>query len=113
LREKVDTSTDFRIALPSGTAKHVQTIRHPVLNDAGDVVQFVGTLIDITERNRADAEITSLKNYLSNIIDSMPSILVGMDNTRTVTQWNRQAEVFTGIPAREAIGRPIVDLLPG
>jgi PAS domain S-box-containing protein len=113
LREKVDTSTDFRMALPSGTAKHVQTIRHPVLNDAGDVVQFVGTVVDITERNRADAEINNLKNYLSNIIDSMPSILVGMDNTRTVTQWNRQAEVFTGIPAREAIGRPIVDLLPG
>ena len=112
LREKVDTSSEFRIVLPSGTAKHVQAIRHPVLNDSGDVVQFVGTTVDITERNRAEAEIHSLKNYLSNIIDSMPSILVGMDNTRTVTQWNRQAEAFTGIPAGEAIGKPIVHLLP-
>jgi len=112
LREKVDTSSEFRIVLPSGTVKHVLTIRHPVLNDAGDVVQLVGTTIDITERKRAEAEINSLKNYLSNIIDSMPSILVGMDNARTVTQWNRQAEAFTGIPAGEAIGKPISDLLP-
>jgi PAS domain S-box-containing protein len=112
LREKVDTSSEFRIALPSGTVKHIQAIRHPVLNSAGDVVRIVGTAIDITERKRAEAEISRLKNYLSNIIDSMPSILVGMDNTRTVTQWNRQAEAFTGILAREAIGKPIADLLP-
>ena len=112
LREKVDTSTEFRIMLPSGEAKHIQAIRHPVLNDAGDVVRIVGTSIDITERKRAEAEINSLKNYLSNIIDSMPSILVGMDKARTVTQWNRQAEAFTGIPAGEAIGKPIAHLLP-
>jgi PAS domain S-box-containing protein len=112
LREKVDTSSEFRLVLPSGAVRHVQTIRHPVLNDAGDVVQLVGTTIDITERKRAEDEIHSLKNYLSNIIDSMPSILVGMDNARTVTQWNRQAEAFAGIPAGEAKGKSIVHLLP-
>ena len=41
VREKVDTLSEFRIALPSGTAKHVQTIRHPVLTDAGEVVKLV------------------------------------------------------------------------
>ena len=112
LHEKVDTSSEFRITLPSGTVKHVQTTRHPVLNDAGEVITIVGTTIDITERKRAEAEINSLKNYLSNIIDSMPSMLVGMDNTRTITQWNRQAEAFTGIPEGDAIGKPIADLLP-
>ena len=112
LREKVDTSSEFRLVLPSGTVKHVQTIRHPVLNEAGDVVELVGTTIDITERKRAEEAVRLAGVYLSNIIDSMPSILVGMDNTRTVTQWNRQAEAFTGIPAGEAIGKPIVHLLP-
>jgi PAS domain S-box-containing protein len=112
LREKVDVSSEFRIVLPSGTVKHIQAIRHPVLNSVGDVVRIVGTVIDITERKRAGDEINSLKNYLSNIINSMPSILVGMDNARTVTQWNRQAEAFTGIPAGEAKGKPIVHLLP-
>ncbi len=54
LREKVDTSSEFRIVLPSGATKHLQTTRHPVLNDAGDVVQVVGTVVDITERKRAE-----------------------------------------------------------
>ncbi|HVP78413.1 MAG TPA: PAS domain S-box protein [Thermodesulfobacteriota bacterium] len=112
LREKVDTSSEFRIVLPSGTVKHIQTTRHPVLNNAGEVITIVGTAIDMTERKKAESEISSLKNYLSNIIDSMPSILVGMDNARTATQWNRQAEAFTGMPAGEAIGKPVADLLP-
>jgi C4-dicarboxylate-specific signal transduction histidine kinase len=56
LREKADTSSEFRIVLPSRTVKHLQAIRHPVLNDAGDVVRLVGTVIDITERKRAEQE---------------------------------------------------------
>jgi PAS domain S-box-containing protein len=56
LRDKVDTASEFRITLPSGTVKHVQAIRHPVLNAAGDVVKLVGTVIDATERKRAEEE---------------------------------------------------------
>ncbi len=95
-----------------GRRINVSLTLSPVRNRQGEIIGFSAISRDITERKRAEAEINSLKNYLSNIIDSMPSILVGMDNTRTVTQWNRQAEAFTGIPAGEAIGKPIADLLP-
>jgi len=54
LRERVDTSTEFRIVLPSGAVKHIQTTRHPVLNHAGEAITIVGTVIDITERKRAE-----------------------------------------------------------
>ena len=57
LREKVDTLSEFRITLPSGTAKHIQAIRHPVLNSAGDVVRIVGTVIDITERKKLEEQL--------------------------------------------------------
>ena len=104
---------ELRIVLPDGpVTPHIYIIGIRFPHEDGNVGEFVGTTVDITERKRAEAEINSLKNYLSNIIDSMPSMLVGMDNARTVTQWNRQAEAFTGIPAGEAIGKPIVDLLP-
>ena len=56
VREKVDTSVEFRIVLPDGTVRHVYEIRHPVLNDAGDLVQLVGTSMDITERKLAEEE---------------------------------------------------------
>ena len=54
IREKIDTVDEYRIVLPDGTMKHIQIMRHPVLNSVGDVVQLSGTAIDITERKRAE-----------------------------------------------------------
>jgi PAS domain S-box-containing protein len=65
LREKVDTSSEFRIVLPSGTVKHLQAIRHPVMNDAGDLVKLVGTVIDITEHKRAEEALRQSEAYLA------------------------------------------------
>ena len=65
LREKADTSDEYRIVLPDGTTKHIHTIRHPVLNDAGDVVQLVGTSIDITERKRTEEALRQSEAYLT------------------------------------------------
>jgi len=65
LREKVDSFDDYRIVLPDGTVKHIHTIRHPVLNGAGDVIKLVGTSMDITERKRAEEALRRTGAYLS------------------------------------------------
>jgi PAS domain S-box-containing protein len=54
--EKSDYEVAVRILLPDGTVKHIHTVGHPVLGASGDVVQFVGTVIDVTERKRAEEE---------------------------------------------------------
>jgi PAS domain S-box-containing protein len=72
----------------------------------------VTTFHDITDRKRAEDEVRHLKNYLANIIESMPSMLVGLDRDGNVTQWNRQAEAATGISASAAIGKSVAHVLP-
>jgi PAS domain S-box-containing protein len=52
--EKSDYDVEYRIVLPGGTVKYIHTVGHPVLNASGDLVQFVGSLMDITERKRAE-----------------------------------------------------------
>ncbi len=74
--------------------------------------QFAMIFHDISERKHAEQEISNLKNYLSNIIDSMPSMLVGIDGEGTITQWNHEAQVVTGISLRNAIGQPFYTVLP-
>jgi PAS domain S-box-containing protein len=71
LRDKVDTSTEFRIVLPSGTVKHIQAIRHPVLNDAGDVVKVVGTVIDMTVRKRAEEDLQKAFDEIKSLRDQL------------------------------------------
>jgi len=51
-----DFAVDFRIVLASGTTKHLRKIGHPVFDEAGAVVEWVGTLVDVTDRKTADEE---------------------------------------------------------
>jgi signal transduction histidine kinase len=54
--EKTEYAHDHRILLPDGTVKHIHAIGHPVLDEAGELVEFIGTAIDVTERKRAEEE---------------------------------------------------------
>jgi PAS domain S-box-containing protein len=76
LREKADTSDEYRIVLPDGTVKHIHAIRHPVLNGAGDLVKFVGTSIDITERKRAEEALREYREHLEELVKQRTEELV-------------------------------------
>jgi PAS domain S-box-containing protein len=54
-REKVDYEVDYRIIHPGGELRDIHVIGHPVLSPSGDLVEFVGTVIEVTERKRAEA----------------------------------------------------------
>jgi PAS domain S-box-containing protein len=56
LREKIDFAIDHRAVLPDGTLKHFHVIGHPVFDEAGEVHEYVGTVMDITERKDAEEE---------------------------------------------------------
>ncbi|MBN1546717.1 MAG: PAS domain S-box protein [Syntrophaceae bacterium] len=73
---------------------------------------ILSVIQDITWKKQAEEETRHLKNYLANIIDSMPSILVGVDKKSLVTQWNTAAEKQTGISAEKAKGQPVDKVLP-
>jgi len=54
INQKVDYVVNHRIVLPDGTMRHIETIGHPVLDPNGEVVECVGTAMDVTERKRAE-----------------------------------------------------------
>ncbi len=58
------------------------------------------------------SELLDLQSYLSDIIDSMPSIIVGVDNDMTVGQWNLKAEQATGLSSSQALGNSFDILFP-
>jgi PAS domain S-box-containing protein len=55
-REKAEFELDYRIVHPGGEIRNIHVVGHPVLNPSGDLVEFVGTVIDVTERKRAEEE---------------------------------------------------------
>jgi PAS domain S-box-containing protein len=73
---------------------------------------IIGSFVDITERNRAAKETQRLRTLLSNIINSMPSMLIGVDADGRIAQWNQQATLVTGVKEHEAQGRLLGQVVP-
>ncbi len=67
---------------------------------------------DISDRKKAELELTKTQNYITNIINSMPSMLIGIDVDNIVTLWNQKAEMETGITAKNAVGQNLFDVYP-
>ncbi|HEY6613410.1 MAG TPA: PAS domain S-box protein, partial [Vicinamibacterales bacterium] len=56
LLERTDYRAGYRIVLPDGSIRYQYATGHPVTNDAGDVVEFVGASMDMTEHWLATTE---------------------------------------------------------
>jgi len=51
--------------------------------------------------------LSSVKNYMSNILDSMADGIIAVDNERRVTLFNKRAEQMFGIPSARAVGNTL------
>ena len=67
---------------------------------------------DITARIKAQKDLEQLRLYLQNIIDSMPSILIAVNDEELVTLWNNQANEISGINAEQAYGKKLTQVMP-
>jgi len=78
----------------------------------GNLISTWVSAKDITELKLAEEEALRLRNLLKNIVDSMPSMLIGINTEGKVTEWNIEAEKITGIKSKQAQGKILTDMLP-
>jgi PAS domain S-box-containing protein len=67
LSEKRRYSIGYRIVLPDGTEKHVESIGEPAFTATGELIEIVVTQIDVTERKRAEEEHERLRQLESDL----------------------------------------------
>ncbi|MBF9017930.1 MULTISPECIES: ATP-binding protein [unclassified Oceanispirochaeta] len=65
-----------------------------------------------TERKKIEGELQKARNYIVSVIESMPSVLIGIDTEGIVTQWNSRAVELTKIPSSSAVGQPLDQIFP-
>jgi len=64
-RDKTELELDYRFIRPSGVIRDIHVVGHPVLSPSSDLVEFVGTVMDVTERKRADEALRRSEGYLA------------------------------------------------
>src|SRR5438093_11377121 len=62
-----ENAVDFRIVLPDGTVKYIHGLGHPVFSASLELVEVVGTQLDVTERKRAEEERERLRQLQADL----------------------------------------------
>src|SRR6201990_165778 len=75
INEKVDSFDEYRLLLPDGTVKHINSSGHPVLDGNGEFIEFIGTATDVTERKCAEEALRESEYKLRQIIDAVPGFV--------------------------------------
>jgi PAS domain S-box-containing protein len=89
-----DEEVDYRIVHPSGAVRDIHSIGHPVFSPSGELIEFTGTVIDVTERKRAEEE-------LQQLVDFVRHIITVLSPNGKITYANRVAREYTGLTLDE------------
>jgi PAS domain S-box-containing protein len=109
IRENADFEVDYRIALPDGSVKQIRSVGHPVVNGNGEVVELIGTHLDVTEQyeakeklQRAFDEIKKSEDRLRLVIDTIPTLVWRAGPEGIPDFLNQPALDYTGISLDQA-----------
>jgi PAS domain S-box-containing protein len=75
IAQKADFETDYRIVHPNGDVKDIHSVGHPVSDEAGRFMEFVGTVIDVTETKRAEEALRASEQVARGQVEAMAQSL--------------------------------------
>jgi PAS domain S-box-containing protein len=99
---------EIRVVHGDGTQNPCHAKGKIIHDDAGQPVRFIGTLMDITQRKRAEERI----KHLATIVESSDDAIISKSLDERIVSWNKGAEKIYGYTAEEMIGKPISILVP-
>lgn len=76
------------------------------------IIVTILMVFNIFKRKKTEKELQKTRNYLHNVINSMPSMLIGIEPDGTIMECNRESEIASGVPSAYAKGRNIGELFP-
>jgi PAS domain S-box-containing protein len=104
IRGRSDFEVDYRLLLPNGAAKYIHVVGHPVVNASGDVIEIVGTAMDVTEQHEARAalqtafeQIKAEETELRQMTDAIASYIYVLRPDGTALYANQTLLDYTGL----------------
>jgi len=105
LQEKCEVSFDAELEI-SGRRVFVSAVVYPVLDADGSVRAVCGLVRDVTHQRETEAELQRTREYLENILENSPVMIITTDLEHRVASFNRTAVETLGYAPEEIIGKP-------
>ncbi len=67
---------------------------------------------EIAERKQAEKNLSQARQDIASLVDTLPSIIIGVDREMKVTQWNKKAAEFMSLDFENVRGRYLIDVYP-
>jgi PAS domain S-box-containing protein len=110
--ERRNWELDYRIVLPDASVKCLHAIGKPVFDKSGDILEFVGTTLDITERKRAEQELRQAEERIHAILENSSNLIFLKDTEGRYLLVNREFERALRASQEQIKGKTDEEMFP-
>jgi PAS domain S-box-containing protein len=100
---------EFRLRRHDGVYRYFMARSVPVFNEDGSIREWVGTLIDITERKRSEEALQDAKEKWASLTENTDDIVMITDNKGVIQFVNRTISPYT---PEETVGKTVYEYVP-
>jgi PAS domain S-box-containing protein len=91
IRDKRDFEHEFRIIRPDSSIRHLHSVGQAVVNEANELVEFIGSAMDITDRKRSEERTQTQKEAIRLALNALVEKLdVNRFLADVITELNKQ-----------------------
>ncbi len=101
--------SEYRFIRPDGSVAWVMGQAIPEINTKNEIVGYIGTITDITDRKIAEATILREKKLSETIINNLPGVFYLYDASGHFVKWNKNFERVSGYSAKEIAQMEAID----
>lgn len=103
----IEYQIEYRICRPDGEYRTVYEQAVPRYDSAGQFAGFFGTMLDITDRKRAEAEVARQRRELQSLLDAVQAQVIYIDREARVIRHNLASQKFSGMTDEQIRGGTI------
>ncbi|ABF42713.1 multi-sensor signal transduction histidine kinase [Candidatus Koribacter versatilis Ellin345] len=111
IKERRHFESEYRLLIPGGLIKCLHCVGHCLVDQSGDV-EYIGAVMDITERKAAEEERERLRQAHRVIVQTATDAMVSADESGVIQFANPAAMKVFGYDPKELIGKPLTILMP-
>ncbi|MEG3846469.1 PAS domain S-box protein [Microcoleus sp. herbarium19] len=105
IREGGEYAIEYRLQTPEGIVRWINVCSSPMFSDSGQLIGYVGTVRDVTERQQAQAALETREQQLRTLLENTPDAIIRTDKELRYTYVNQAVARSQGKPVSFFLGK--------